>query len=499
MKNCLFLLTILVSAISTAAAAAKRPNIVFLLADDQTFYSMGCYGNRDVQTPHMDRLARDGMIFDNHYDTTAICMASRANILTGMYEYKTGCNFEHGNMLESVWKKSYPNVLRKAGYTTAFAGKFGFTVAADPEGKGRLPENDFDRWGGGPGQTKYATKQNPSIAKYAQKYPHATRAYGAFGSDFIRDAAKGDKPFCLSISFKSPHRPTTPDPKFDHVYAGKKFTKPKNYGRQRGEHFSRQSQQGRQYVRFHEWGYADNYDKVMATYHQQIYGIDVALGMIRKSLKENGVADNTIVIYTSDNGFLCGSHGYGSKVLPYEEASRVPLIVFDPRHQSSGRQLRCDALTGNVDFAPTILKLAGLNVPSNMDGRSLLPLLNNPKAAIHDSLPLINVWGPKEVHSLSVVTKDWKYIFWNYAAGDFEETEELYHTEKDGLELENHAGNSDYHSQLVKMQKVYDSYITAWKTEGVGYNNYERFTTIFDRAAAWSKKEDLIGKKSKKK
>ncbi|MGY8675915.1 MAG: acetylglucosamine-6-sulfatase, partial [Verrucomicrobiia bacterium] len=129
----------------------------------------------------------------------------------------------------------------------------------------------------------------------------------------------------------------------------------------------------------------------------------------------------------------------------------------------------------------------------------LLPLLNNPKAAIHDSLPLINVWGPKEVHSLSVVTKDWKYIFWNYAAGDFEETEELYHTEKDGLELENHAGNSDYHSQLVKMQKVYDSYITAWKTEGVDYNNYERFTTIFDRNAAWSKKQNLIVRKSRKK
>ena len=141
---------------------------------------------------------------------------------------------------------------------------------------------------------------------------------------------------------------------------GKPSRSPSNYGREHGEHFSKQSKQGRQYVRFEEWGYHDKYDEVMATYHQQIYAIDVAVGMIREALEEQGVADNTVIIYTSDNGFFCGSHGYGSKVLPYEEASRVPLIIYDPRHPNSGKQLRCDALTGNIDFAPTILKLAGL-------------------------------------------------------------------------------------------------------------------------------------------
>ena len=136
------------------------------------------------------------------------------------------------------------------------------------------------------------------------------------------------------------------------------------------------------------------------------------MGEILAALQRLKLDENTLVIYTSDNGFLCGSHGYGSKVLPYEEASRVPLIIFDPRHKNSGKQLRCRALTGNIDFAPTILELAGIAPLKNMDGRSLLPLYDDPKTKIRDSLLLINVWGPRAVYSLSVVTRDWKFIFW---------------------------------------------------------------------------------------
>lgn len=112
----------------TRDAVETMPNIVFLLADDQSTYSLGCYGNTDVKTPNMDQLASDGVAFDKHYNTTAICMASRASIFTGMYEYKTGCNFTHGNMRADVWEKSYPVLLREAGYLTAFAGKFGMEV-----------------------------------------------------------------------------------------------------------------------------------------------------------------------------------------------------------------------------------------------------------------------------------------------------------------------------------------------------------------------------------
>jgi len=422
---------------SPSRAAETRPNILFLMADDQCTYSMGCYGTPGALTPNLDQLARDGMAFDNHYDTTAICMASRASVMTGLLEYRTGCNFGHGPLLKSHWQQSYPVLLKKAGYQTAFAGNFGFLVANKPNQRGKLPNSDFDRWGGGPGQTSYVTKRNPSIAHYAEDYPHSTLAYAAFARDFINQAAKGSNPFCLSISFKAPHRPVTPDPKFDLIYQGKTFTKPKNFGRENGAHFSRQSRQGRQYARFHTWNYSTDYNGVMAKYYQQIYAIDVAVGRIRETLEKTATAENTVIIYTSDNGFLCGSHGYGSKVLPYEEASRVPLIIYDPRHANSGKGLRCSALTGNVDFAPTILDLADVEPPANLDGRSLLPLYNDPQKSIHESLPLINVWGPEKVHSMSVVTKDWKYIYWPYGADGFEPVEELYHTAKDPLELTN--------------------------------------------------------------
>ena len=234
-----------------SAEGKRKPNIIFLLSDDQSTYSLGCYGNKDVKSPELDRLADDGMVFDRHYDTTAICMASRASVMTGMYEYKHGTNFNHGDMLVKTWEKTYPVMLRKHGYRTAFAGKFGFDLREGPNGKRLpLPEKDFDMWGGGPGQTNYSTGKNESMKHYAKDYPHSTRSYGAFGRDFIRESTKSDMPFCLSISFKAPHKPATPDPIDNHVYAGKTFKRPANYGRKYGEHFSKQSKQDRQYERF---------------------------------------------------------------------------------------------------------------------------------------------------------------------------------------------------------------------------------------------------------
>ena len=481
----LSLSSVLLSSVSlcSIASADERPNIVFLLSDDQATYSMGCYGTPGAKTPHLDQLATEGMIFDKHYDTTAICMASRANIMTGMVEYKAGCNFDHGPMMESTWQQTYPMQLRQAGYVTAFAGKFGFEVKGDAK-KPYLPETDFDSWGGGPGQTFYATKKNKSMAKYAEEYPHSSRSYGAFGRDFIKTSSQGDQPFCLSISFKAPHHPVEPDPMFDDVYKDAKFTKPANYGRQFGEHLSKQSKQGRQYERFHSWNYADDYDKVMAKYYQQIYAIDYAVGMIRQALEESGTTKNTVVIYTSDNGFMNGSHGYGSKVIPYEESTRVPLIIYDPRHPNSGKQLRCEALTGNIDFNPTILKLAGLEPAANVDGRDLMTLYDDPTASIHEVLPLINVWGPKKVHSFGVVTKDWKYIYWPYEADGFERTEEMFDMNNDRGELKNLAAVTSPTPELIEMRKRYDRYVDHWKENAVPYNKYQEFAEIFRRNEA---------------
>src|SRR6056300_1762578 len=141
------------------AHAGERPNIIFFFADDQAYDTIGCYGNPDVKTPNMDRIGRSGLIFDRHYNTTAICMASRANVMAGLVEYRTGCNFMHGPMAKSIWKQSYPMQLSSAGYRTAFGGKFGFATVEDPRKGGgdnkyeNLPVDDFDFWVGGLGQT----------------------------------------------------------------------------------------------------------------------------------------------------------------------------------------------------------------------------------------------------------------------------------------------------------------------------------------------------------
>jgi arylsulfatase A-like enzyme len=496
--NSFRLISYLVLLVTTLAFGKEtRPNLIFLFTDDQASYSLGCYGNKDVKTPHIDSLSEAGMTFDHHYDTTAICMASRVNVMTGLYEYRHGCNFDHGPLTEKLWETSYPMRLRKSGYLTAFAGKFGFEVRKGTEkGPKYLPEDDFDKWGGGPGQTNYATAKNPSMKAYAKKYPHSSRSYGAFGSDFVRESAKSGKPFCLSVSFKAPHKPDQPDPIFDKVYAGKKFTKPSNYGREYGKHFSLQSKQGRQYERFVSWGYRDRYDEVMAIYHQMVHGVDSAVGMIRAAVKEAGVTENTVFIFTSDNGFFCGSHGYGSKVLPYEESSNVPLIIFDPRHSSSGKKLRSAALTANIDMAPTILDLAGLEVPAEMDGVSLLPLLDNPKAAVRETAALINVWGPQAAHSYGVVTRDYKYLYWPFEGGDLEPTEELYHLAKDPGELTNLAPVKG--KDLKKMRVVYDAAVEAWKRDTVDYNGYEQYGAIFDRSIPWKTGQAKFGDDGKK-
>lgn len=452
------------------------------MADDQNFNSVGVYGNPEVQTPHMDKLGTDGIIFDKHYNTTAICMASRGSVFTGMYEYKTGTNFEHDHMTPEIWSKSYPVLLGEAGYMTAFAGKFGLEV----EGLGFEP-GDFDMWAGGPKQTFYQTSKNPALAKYAKEYPHATLAYGAFGQDVIRKAVELKKPFCLSISFKAPHRPVEPDPQFDHIYKDKTFTKPANYGREFATHLSAQSQQGRQYSRFQEWDYDKDYDVVMAQYYQQIYAIDVALGMIREELESQGVTDNTVIIYTSDNGFLCGAHGYGSKVLPLEEAARAPLMIYDPRSETSGKKLRSAALTGNIDFTPTILELAGLPIPPNVDGTSLLPLLENPKSDIREQLAFMNCWGSIQTKSLTVLTKDLKYTYWSYGDTNMEPTEDLFHLGIDPLELTNIAKDPEAASLLTNMREKYDDELKLLAAEA--RPSYQKYAKVFDRNIDWKDKE----------
>ncbi|MBG7630702.1 MAG: sulfatase-like hydrolase/transferase, partial [Bacteroidetes bacterium] len=383
----------------------SKPNIIFLLTDDQRYDALGIMGNDEIQTPNIDKLGKQGVVFTNFYNTTSICMASRAQMMTGMYEFKTGCNFTHGPLTTEKFQKSYPVLLRKAGYKTGFAGKFGYAVKDDTEANSSyksnedMPMDQFDWWKGWPGQGYYQTKKNEFMVEYAEEYPHVSEALGAASVDFIQEYANKKEPFCLSVSFKAPHNPVSPDKKYDDIYAGKTFTRPPNYGKAGAEHLPEQAKLGRQYQRLGEPWREENFDYAMSRYYQLIYGIDVAVGMIMKELEKQGIADNTVIIYTTDNGYSTGAHAFGGKVLPYEEAAKGPLIIYAPGSKSENEGWRNHAITGNIDMAPTILDYAGLPIPKNMDGESLIPLMEKKKAKVKEHQAIVQAWGESPTHS----------------------------------------------------------------------------------------------------
>lgn len=472
----------------SSLAAAERPNIVFLFSDDQTIGAVGCYRNKDVITPNLDKLASDGVRFANHYDTTSICMASRCSVLTGLYEYRHGCNFSHGDLERRFFARSYPVKLRESGYFTGFAGKIGFVLQGE---KFDAFAKEFDVWAGGPGQTSYVTKQNAGIAQYADQYPHCSRAYGAWAQDFLKSAKSSGKPFCMSISFKAPHMPYTPDPMDLKLYEAKKeFSRPGNYGVENGRHLSAQVHTSRAATGYREW--VKDYDETARRYYALITGVDAAVGMIREALEREGLAQNTVILFTSDNGYNSGSHGFGDKVIPYEEGSKAPLLIYDPRLPKEKSGKVCEAVTANVDMAATIFAAAGVPVPEGIDGRDLLPLLTNPAGKVRDHLPLFNFWGAATAQSMAVVTTQWKYIYWYSADKNMQPTDELFHLGRDRLEMKNVADDPQHAKQLAVMQKSYDTELADIAKQVVTGHGYESYAKLFDRTIPWSQKQPLL-------
>jgi len=497
MKHTLTLLTaLLLAPLPALHAADSRPNIIFLFTDDQTVGAMGCYGNKDIITPHMDKLAADGVRFRNHYNSSSICMASRVSVMTGLYEHRHGCNFSHGNLERRLFDQSYPVKLRQAGYFTGFAGKIGFLIEGE---KFEAFEKEYDVWAGGPGQTLYETAKNQGIAQYADKYPHCSRAYGAWAQDFMKSAKQSGKPFCLSISFKAPHMPFTPDPIDLKLYESKTtFTRPLNYGVEKGKHLSPQVWTSRAATSYREW--VKDYDNHVRLYYALITGVDAAIGMIREELERQGLAQNTVIILTSDNGYNSGSHGFGDKVIPYEEGSKSPLIIFDPRLPKNHAGQVSDAVTANVDMAATIFALAKVPAPRGLDGKSLLPLLSNTTGKVRDWLPLFNHWGTVSAQSMAVVSAEWKYIHWYYAGrlkpGEpaMKPTEELFHLAADRTEMSNLAADPESASPLAAARAAYDAELAAMKEKVIQGHGYEAYPVLFDRVTAWETKEPLLKK-----
>jgi len=482
----------------------EAPNIIFLMSDDHRADALGFKGNPDVISPNLDSLARKGIVFNRHYASSPICMNSRASVMTGLPEYMTGTGFHHGSMTRAIWDDSYPALLKENGYITGFAGKFGYGIYPNEEesqtlawkGFDNKPLDDFDMYTGFSGGGNYSTHKNDSLAYLADQYPHVSKALGAVGKDFIAKWAKGDKPFCLSISFKTPHKPFEPDTAYDQLFEDRTYAHPPNWGPGGASHLPLQAIAGRQYAQMRDHWYPDSvFQKDIRKYYQLIYGMDVAIGMIINELEKQGIADNTIIVYTSDNGYFTGSHNMQGKTLAYEEASLLPMIVYDPRSPAMGKDHRVERLSSNLDVAPTILEWAGVAIPPVMIGKSLVPVIEEPGHKLHNSLSLINVFQDSEqCQALAVVTEEFKYTYWYYHSEVpvptpfdsvnlhiYEPAEELYKLSVDSLEMHNLAADSNYAELLDSMRSIYDDHLHHWQANRVDRNGYPAYDSLFVR------------------
>ncbi len=425
---------------SNGANPARRPNFVFILTDDQRFDSLGCTGNRLIQTPNIDRLAANGVRFRNHFVTTSICCVSRASIFTGQYERRHGIGDFTTPLTAAQWTKTYPALLRAAGYRTGFIGKFGVGDAKYIASKA----GDFDFWRGLPGQAgEWFIDPNDAT------HTHTTARFGNQALQFLEGCTDA-QPFCLSISFNAPHardakaRQFQPDFRDEPLYAADQIPVPPTANDEyfhRLPEFARTSEGRRRWER--RFATPDMYQQTMRDYYRLVTGIDREVGRIVAKLAERGLADNTVILFTSDNGWFAGERGMADKWLMYEESIRVPLVVFDPRLPRSQRGRTVDVLTLNIDYAPTMLEMAQVPVHSGMQGRSLVPLLHGSRPADwRKDFFYEHHYGPKIIPpSEGIRTERWAYLRW---LAPNPESEELYDVRRDPLEQRNLAADPAY-------------------------------------------------------
>ena len=417
--------------------AQGAPNIIFLLADDQRWDALGVAGNTIIQTPSLDRLARDGFYFKRSYVTTPICAISRASIFSGQYARRHGIVSFATPFSDSALAQTYPMLLRKAGYRTGFIGKYGVG--------NRMPVDKFDYWRGFDGQGQYA-------ARDAQGKPiHLTDLMGQQMEEFLQANPAG-KPFCLSVSFKAPHAQDAANPEFPYadrfagLYANQTLKQPTaaqdKYYRQFPDWF-RHNDQNESRIRWSRRFATDSmFQQTTKSYNRLITGIDEVVGNLRRSLQERGLSDNTVIVYTSDNGFYEGEYGFADKWYGHELSIRVPLIVYDPR-QPAWHGRTTDRYTLNIDLAPTMLTLAGLPVPERMQGRSLTALMNNARTPWRTEFffeHLINIPAVFIPQSEGVLSKEKKYVHYFNVREPADSYEEVYNLNADPQELVNLAG-----------------------------------------------------------
>lgn len=448
---CLILCARLASAQDNVAK--EKPNIIFILTDDQRFDAIGYAQNKFVKTPEMDELANSGTYFKTAIVTTPICAASRASIFTGLHERAHNYNFHTGDIREEYMLDSYPKLLKDNGYHTGFFGKYG--VSYDDLHKQFDEYESYDR------NNRYKDRRGYFYKTLKNDTVHLTRYTGEKALEFIGDNASNDKPFCLSLSFSAPHaHDGAPEQYFWQTETDKllqDITIPEpDLGDDK--YFEEQPQIVRDGFNRLRWTWRydtpEKYQHSLKGYYRMIAGIDLEIAKIRAKLKAEGIEKNTVIILMGDNGYFLGERQMAGKWLMYDNSIRVPLIIYDPRvnkHQD------IDDMVLNIDVTSTIADLAGVKAPQTWQGKSLMPIVNqNTKSIERDTILIEHLWDFSKIPpSEGIRTKKWKYF--RYV--NDQTLEELYNLEKDPRETKNLIGSRKHKEIADNLRNKLDQII----------------------------------------
>ncbi|HSH20782.1 MAG TPA: sulfatase [Draconibacterium sp.] len=471
---------------------SNPPNIVFIMSDDHAFQAISAYGSDLIETPNIDHIADDGIIFNKAFVTNSICAPSRAVILSGKFSHLNGVK---GNSEQfDGTQQTFPKLLQANGYQTAIVGKWHLKSA--PTG--------FDYWNVLPGQGDYYNPDFIKLGKDTTYKGYVTEIISKLSIDWLKSRDK-KKPFLLMMHHKAPHRSWMPALKNLELFDEKKFPLPTNFdddynGRKAlqrqlltvknhmdirmdfkvpcnecdtssvnswapGEYWRRldrlnpeERQKWNDSYKKEETEYYQvkddetKYDhwkfrRYMEDYLRCIVSVDESVGQILDFLKENNLDENTLVVYTSDQGFYLGEHGLFDKRFMYEEAMRTPLLIRYPKEIKAGS--RSSQLVQNLDIAPTILHLAGIDVPADMQGLSLKTIWQNPETDWRDAIYYhYYEKGFGATPHYGIRTERYKLIHFY----DDIDSWELYDLDLDPTEMTNLYSNSDYQKVLADLK-----------------------------------------------
>ena len=357
----------------------RAPNIVFIMSDDHATKAISAYGSPYISTPNIDSLAQEGIRFTQAFCTNSICGPARAAILTGKYSHKNGYIVNETTRFDNT-QTTFPKLFQAAGYQTALIGKW--HLGSDPTG--------FDFWDILIGQGRYVDPEFNCMGTQYQEQGYVTDIVSKKTTEWIR-RRDPDRPFLLLTQHKAPHSNFTPSPKYSEFFRDSHFPAPNSLFED-GEGKSKATRDNNMRLDPHlqlqfvgDPGYQPPeeltgrertewiYQWYMRRYMGCVKSVDDAVGDILQVLEEQGIADNTVVIYTSDQGFFLGEHGWYDKRLMYEESLQIPVLMRYPSIIKGG--IVEDRMIANIDFAETLLDLAHIPIPEDMQGVSLLPLL----------------------------------------------------------------------------------------------------------------------------